>query len=191
MKAFLRASLAAGFGALLAAAPAVAAEGEHSPADSPTGQIFRWVNFGIVVVLIAWGFRKAAPYFRKHAEEISAKIAEGARAREAAETRRREVEIKLANLEPEVAALRLEAKRDSEAEALRLRAQAKEEAQIIERSAQAEIAAADRVARLELRVLAARMAIDRAGAVLRSEMTPAAEAALLKTFVAELDRSAN
>ena len=75
---------------LLAAAPVLAEESNPSPADSPTGQIFRWVNFAIVFGLIVYAFRKARPYFRSHTEEIAQKIAEGARAREAAEKQRSE-----------------------------------------------------------------------------------------------------
>ena len=54
------------------------------------------------------------------------------------------------------------------------------EAETIERAAQAEIAAAERAARLELKALAARLAVERAEAVLRGELTPEAEAALFR-----------
>jgi F-type H+-transporting ATPase subunit b len=175
----------------LLAAPALAQAGESSPAESSTGQIFRWLNFAIIFGLIVYGLRKAGPYFRGRSAEISRKIAEGAKAREAAEKQRREAQAKLAGIETEVAALRAEAKRGAEAEAGRLRALAKTEAETIERAAHAEIAAAERAARLELKALAARMAVERAEAVLRQELTPQAEAALFHTFVAELERSAN
>lgn len=176
---------------MLVAAPVLAQEGETSPAESATGQIFRWLNFAIIFGLIVYGLRKAGPYFRSRSEEISRRIAEGTRAREAAEKQRREAQAKLAGIENEVAELRVEAKRGSEAEAGRLRALAKREAETIERAAQAEIAAAERAARLELKALAARMAVERAEAVLRQELTPGAEATLFRTFVAEVERSAN
>ena len=51
------------------------------------------------------------PISAAHAEEISQKIAEGARAREAAEKRRSEAQAKLANIGTEVAEMRVEAKR--------------------------------------------------------------------------------
>ncbi len=63
-----------------------------------------------------------------------------------------------------------EAKRDADAEALRLRALAREEAAKIEKSALAEIAAAERATRLELKALAARMAVERAEALLRDRI---------------------
>jgi F-type H+-transporting ATPase subunit b len=184
---------AASFGAffLLLAVPAFAQQNQPSAADSPTGWIFRWLNFAIVVALIVYAFGKAAPSFRRHAQEISGKIAEGTRAREAAEADRRAARAKLAGIETEVAALRVEAKRGAQAETERLRAQAKAEAEAIERSAQAEITAAERAARMQLRALAAQLAVERAEALLRAELTPEREARLFRNFVAELEGSPN
>lgn len=185
-----RLGLLAAFG-LAMAAPALSQESSPSPADSATGWVFRWINFAIVMMLLVYGLRKAAPAFRAHQERIVQKIAEGTRAREAAELRRREVEEKLKGLDQELARIRAEAKRDSDAEAVRLRAAAKQDAQKIERAAQAEIEAAERAARLELKSMAARMAVDRAELLLRDALTPKAEAALFSGFVGELERSAN
>jgi F-type H+-transporting ATPase subunit b len=177
---------------LLAALPVLAQEGEASPVDSPAGWIFRWLNFAIVFGAIGYlAWKKGGPYFRAQAEEISRKIAEGARAREMAERQRQEVQAKLANIEGEIAAMRAESKRDADAEAQRLRSLAREEAQKIERAAQAEIAAAERAARMELKTLAARMAVERAEALVRKELTPKSEAALFQAFVQELERSVN
>jgi F0F1-type ATP synthase membrane subunit b/b' len=183
------ASFAAFF--LLLAAPVFAQEDESSPADSTTGWIFRWLNFAIVLGVVIYALRKAGPYFRNHAQEISEKIAEGTRAREAAEADRHAAQAKLAGIEAEVAAMRVEAKRGARAESERLRAQAKAEAEAIERSAQAEIVAAERAALLELKALAARIAVERAEAVLRSELTGETESALFRNFVAELEGSPN
>lgn len=175
----------------LTALPALAQESQPSQADTSTGWIFRWINFAIVVALIAYGFYKARPAFRRHADEISQRIAEGTRAREAAEQQRREAESKLAGIDAEVATLREDAKRGAAAEAERIHALAKSEAEMIDRAAQAEIAAAERAARLELKTIAARMAVERAEALLRDEMTPSTESTLFHTFVTELERSAN
>lgn len=183
------ASFAAMF--LLVAAPAFAQDDQPSPADSHVGWIFRWLNFAIVLALAIWALSKAGPYFRNHAQEISEKVAEGARAREAAEADRKAAQAKLAGIDAEAATMRAEAKRGAQAETERLRAQAKAEAEAIERSAQAEIEAAERAARLELKALAARIAIEGAEAVLRSELTPKTEAKLFGNFVAELEGSRN
>ena len=176
----------------LAALPALAQESETPPAESQTGYIFRWLNFAIVFGGIAYAAVKwGGPYFRAQAEETSRKIAEGARAREAAERQRKEIDAKLAGLDDEINRLRAEAKRDAEAEAKRLRLLARAEADKIEHAAQMEIEAAGRAAHLELKALAARLAIERAEGLLLKEMTPQAEAGLFRTFVAELERSVN
>jgi F0F1-type ATP synthase membrane subunit b/b' len=177
---------------LLAALPALAQEREVNPVDAPAGWLFRWLNFAILFGAISYlAWKKGGPYFRAQAEEISRKIEEGARAREAAERQRQEVGAKLANIEREIATMREEAKRDTDAETQRLRALSRVEAEKIERAAQAEIAAAERASRMELKILAARMAVERAEALLRKELTPKSEAELFQTFVHELDRSVN
>lgn len=177
---------------LLAAAPVLAQEGESTPADSAVGWVFRWLNFVLVFGAIAWAIAKyGAPYFRQHADEISQKIAEGARAGEAAERQRREMQAKLAGLDDEVMRIRAAAKLDADAEAQRLRDLAHEEAQKIERAAREEIAAAERYARMELKLLGARLALDRAETLVREGITPQAEEALFKEFVVELRGSLN
>ena len=177
---------------LLIATPALAEESTASAENSPSGWIFRWINFAIVFGALVYFFGKvAAPSLRLRSEEISQKIAEGARAREAAERQRREVQAKLAGIEQEVARIRADAQRDAEAEAVRLRALARKEAEVIERAAQSEIRAAERAAQLELKAFAARIAVDRAEALLADRMTPEAQSALFHRFVADLERSAN
>jgi F-type H+-transporting ATPase subunit b len=175
---------------LLRALPVVAQEREVNPVDSPAGWLFRWLNFAILFGAIGYlAWKKGGPYFRAQAEEISRKIEEGARAREAAERQRQEVQSKLANIEREISTMREVAKRDTDAEAQRLRALSRAEADKIERAAEAEIAAAGRASRMELKILAARMAVARAEALVRKELNPKFEAELFQTFLHELDRS--
>lgn len=94
------------FFALICAAPAFAQEEAAAPEDSPTGWIFRWLNFAIVFIGIIWAFSKAGPYFRRRSEAIQAAVAEGARAREEAEQKKRDAEARLANLDTEIAELK-------------------------------------------------------------------------------------
>jgi F-type H+-transporting ATPase subunit b len=190
--AILRSLACAGLFFFLAAWPALAQESEPSPADSNIGWGFRWLNFAIVFAgILYFSMKVCAPYFRGRTAEISEQVAEGARAREAAEKLRQEVRDKLAGIDKEVAQIREEAKRGTEAEAKRLRELARREAETIERAAEAEIAAAQRNARLELKTLAAGQAIDRAEALLKQELTPEAEAGLIHAFVRQLGESAN
>jgi len=171
----------------LFAAPVLAQEAAKPKLeDSPTGQVFRWINFVLVVVILLYLFKGAPSYFRGHAEEISQKIAEGARAREAAEQRRAEAKAKLATIDAEVAKIREEAKKALALETERIKVQAKSEAEMIERAAQAEIAATEHAARLELRILAAKMAIERAEALLKQELQPKVETDRFFNFVASM-----
>ena len=176
---------------VLMAAPAMAQEQTTDAATTTTGWVFRWINFAIIVALIVWGFSKAGPYFGRTAERISQRIAEGKRAREAAENQRRIVQEKMAHLDAEVAQLRADAQRANQNEAQRIRAMAKEEAQHIERAGHAEIAAAEHAARLELKAFAARVAIEQAEVLLREQMTAVTEAAVFRTFVESLEGSGN
>jgi F-type H+-transporting ATPase subunit b len=169
-----------------------AQESGTAPENSTAGWIFRWINFAIVFVALVYFFTKvAAPALSAQSEEIARKVAEGARAREAAERQRAEVRERLAHIEQEVATLRADAKRGAEAEAARLKALARQEAEAVERAAQAEIVAAQRAALLELKAFAARLAVERAESVLRRELTPESQASLFQGFVLELERSAN
>lgn len=173
-----------------AAAPAMAQESGDTTTTT-TGWVFRWINFAIVFGVIAWGFAKAGPYFRRNAEQISQRIAEGKRAREAAENQRRVVQEKMAHLDAEVAHLRADAERANENEAQRIRAMAKADAQNIERAGHAEIDAAEHAARLELKAFAGRVAVEQAEALLRDQMTATKEAAVFHAFVESLDGSRN
>jgi len=187
-----RKAISIGIFSILVAAPAFAQEGGGDIADSPTGVVFRWLNFAIVAGIILYFFVKvAAPHFRSRSEEISRKIAEGARAREAADLQRAAAQQKLAGLGDEVARLRADAKRSGEAEAQRLRALARTEAEMIAKAAQEEIAAAQRAARLEMKALAARLAIERAESLLQQQITPTEQATLFEAFVGDLQRSSN
>jgi F-type H+-transporting ATPase subunit b len=180
------------FALFLAASTALAQDSSPTAqADTTTGWWYRWINFAIVIAAIVWAFSKAAPAFRARSREISEQIAEGARARESAEQRKREAQAKMAAIPQEVAELRAQAKRAEEAEAKRIAELARREVQTIEHALQAEIAAAERAARIELKIWAARMAIERAEAVLRKEITPQAEGTLFSTFVTELQESRN
>jgi F-type H+-transporting ATPase subunit b len=176
---------------LLTAAPVFAQEA-GSETESPVGRTFRWLNFAIVFVILAYvAVKYGAPGFRRRASEISEKIAEGARSRESAERQRQEIQAKVANLQNEIEQLRVQGRRDAENEAQRLRDTVRSESEKIELAARAEIDAAARAGRLELKALGARLSVQLAEAMLRQELTPQAEAKLFHSFVGELGRNVN
>jgi F-type H+-transporting ATPase subunit b len=172
---------------LLAAHPAFAAE--EGGESSPLMTLFQWINFAIVAGLLGWVLVKKAPaFFAGRASQIASAIAEAGKVKAQADAQRREAEQRLANLGAEIEELRAAARRDAAAEVQRIQAATKEEAVKIRSAAQMEVAAAARGARVELRALATRLSIERAEAVLRAEITPAAEDGMFTTFLGELAR---
>jgi len=168
-----------------------AEEGGNASTERAT-EIFKWINFAIVAGVIVWVFgKKLPPVFQKKAEAISSAIANATNAKAAADTQLREAQTRLANLQKEVAELRAFAERESAAEVERLRAATLTDAQKIAAAAKAEIEAAERAARLELKALAANLAVDGAEILLAKQLTPKAQESLISNFVKSLERRPN
>lgn len=177
---------------LITASAAYAAEEGGSASSEKVTEIFKWINFAIVSGLVVWVFGKLLPAtFRKNAENIASAIAKATAAKAAADEQLREAETKLANLQKEVAELRSVAERESAAEAERIRAATQNDAQKIAVAAKAEIEAAERAARLELKALAGRLAVDGAESLLAKQLTPQAQESLIDNFVKSLEGRPN
>lgn len=185
------------FGACLAlffclAVNSFAAEEGGGTASAGTNEAFKWINFAIVAALLIWVFAKLLPgWFRRNAETISSAITKATAVKEAADREVREAETRLAQLEQEIAALRALAQREAAGEAERIRALAKNDAAKVATAAQGEIEAAERAARLELRTLAAALAVDGAESLLVKQLTAAAQENLVDVFVKGLDGRPN
>ena len=178
------------------AAVARAAEegGANSSANSSAGptELFKWLNFAIVTVVLVWVFAKLLPpVFSARAEKISSTITKATAAKAEADRKLREAEQRLARLEEEVRGLREEARREAAAEAERIRALAKSDAEKVFIAAKSEIAAAERAARIELKTLAAKLAVDGAESLLAKQLTPQNQEALIAGFVKTLQGSPN
>ncbi len=180
-------------GCLLMTLPALAEEGSSvNPADSPAGQIFRWLNFALVFGGIAYLIAKhGGNFFRANAQAIAASIHEGTAAKEEADRQLREVEAKISRLDQDVAVMREAARRDSTAEAARLEASGNAEIEKIEAAARSEMGSAERAARKELRVLAANLAVERAGSIVSSRMDNSVRGRLFQSFLGDLGRRTN
>ncbi len=166
--------------------------GEQNPAEEPIGAVFRWLNFLLVFGAASYLIAKYAPaWSRRRADSIAASIAEAAATRAEAEQELREAEDRLDRLDQEATELRAAAQNESAAEAERIRARTRDEIEKIERAALAEIEAAERAARMEFKGMAARLAVERADDLIRSQITAATQAVLFRSFLADLARSAN
>jgi F-type H+-transporting ATPase subunit b len=174
-----------------AAAARAADEGGASAAAAPT-ELFKWINFAIVAAAVIWLFGKVLPpKLRANAENISSTITKAQAAKAEAERKLRDAERRLARLEEEVRGLREQAQKDAAAEAERIRALAKSDAEKVVISAKAEIEAAERAARIALKNLAAKLAVDGAEALLAKQLTPQTQDALIAGFVKSLQGSPN
>ncbi len=175
----------------VAAMPLLAAEEGPEPAETPLGFAFRWLHFAVVFGGLVYLIRKfGAPYFRSHARSIASSIHRAAEDRAAAERELNEAGERLAALGLEVQDLRRAATRESATEAERIRELRRLETEKIGQAARVEIEAAERAARQELRSLAARLATEKAAALVRARMTAKVEAVLFRSFIGELQRSA-
>lgn len=173
---------------LVAAAGAFGAEEGGHTATEHANELFKWINFAIVAGLIGWVFLKLTPpFFRKNAESISSEITKATSAKAEADRQLRQAEEKLARLQEEVAQLRVTAQQDASAEAERIRRITQNDAQKIGLAAKAEIEAAERAARLELKVIAANLAVDGAESLLAKQLTPQVQESLLAAFVRSLE----
>jgi F-type H+-transporting ATPase subunit b len=167
-------------------------EGGGEALSERAKEIFKWINFAIIAGLIAWVFLKLTPpFFRKNAETISAAITKATAAKAEAERQLHEAEGKLARLEQDVAQLRATAQKEMTAEAERLRGVTQTDIQKVGLAAKAEIEAAERAARLELKTIAANLAVDGAESLLVKQLTPQAQESLVAQFVKHLEGRPN
>jgi F-type H+-transporting ATPase subunit b len=178
--------------ALLFFAAAARAADEGGGASAAPSELFKWINFAIVAAALIWLFGKVLPpTFRANAEKISSTITKAQAAKAKADGKLRDAEQRLAHLEEEVRGLREQAQKDAAAEAERIRALAKADAAKVAISARAEIEAAERAARIELKTLAAKLAVDGAETLLTKRLTPQTQDALIAGFVKSLQGSPN
>jgi F-type H+-transporting ATPase subunit b len=177
---------------LLVAAQAGAAEEAANPKAAHFTEIFKWINFAIVVGLVIWVFAKLLPpKFRNDAATINAAIAKATAAKALADAQLRDAQAKLANLQKEVLELRALAERESRDEVERIHSATQTEVQKIAAAAKAEIEATERSARIELKALAAKLAVDGAETLLAKQLTPQAQESLINNFVKTLDGRPN
>jgi len=169
--------------------PVLAAEEGGDIAFSPIGWTFRALNFLILAFGLGWLMRRAPQFFRGRAARIVSAIEESRQIKDESDRLLKDSERRLAGLDKEVGELRVTAQQDAAAEAERIRAAAREEEAKIERAAQAEILAAERTARMEMKALVAHLAVERAESLLRDQVTPDRQAALVRAFVQNVGRA--
>lgn len=178
--------------ASVAHAQAAQQEGSTPAESSPAGTVFKWIHFVIVAALAYWVFAKLLPPFvRRNADKISSAISKAAAAKAEAERQLKEAAEKMTHLEQEVLRFREQAKQDAAAEWDRLRHMTQTDLEKVGIAAKAEIEAAERAARVELKALAAKLAVDRAESLIASRLTPALQENMINNFVHSLQERPN
>jgi F-type H+-transporting ATPase subunit b len=177
---------------LFSAAAVFGAEEGGSSAEHSSEMIFKWIHFAILAGLLYWVFGKLLPpMFRRNKDNISSAITKATAAKVEAERKLREAVTKMDNLEREIAEFRALAQRDAAAEVGRLLAATVLDVEKIRAAAKAEIEAAERAARVELKELAAKLAVDGAESLVAKQMTPAVQEAMISSFVQSLQGRPN
>jgi len=186
-KGILLAPSSAVLAALFLTLSAHAAEEGGAAGAGTAEELFKWINFAIWAGALGWLCLKKAPqFFGRRGEAIGSAITKAAGAKAAAEAKLREAESKLGNLEKEVAELRAFAEREAAAEVERIRTATLSDMEKIALAAKAEIEAAERTARLELKAMAASLAVEGAESLLTKQLTAQTQAGLLSDFVNSL-----
>jgi F-type H+-transporting ATPase subunit b len=178
---------------LVAAAPVFAQEAAHEKGASGLSPgletILLWANFAVLVGGLAYLVRKyGSPFLAARSQKISQDIVEAARVRKDAEARSAEVDRRLANLESDLAALRVESQQELEAQRRHAAERSAAEMAKIQAHAEQEIAAAGKLARLELKRYSAQLALTLAGQKIQARMTSDTQDALVRGFLQGLDR---
>jgi F-type H+-transporting ATPase subunit b len=171
---------------------------EHAPAGEKAGHGesaeheslgLKWANFAILAA--ALGFlivKQAGPYFATRSSEIRKGIEDARQISADAEKRAAAMDAKLANLGAEVEAVRKSAREEAATEGDRIRQETQRELAKIQAHADHDVASALKAAKTELKSYSGQLAIHLARTKVRQRMTPTAEDALVRDFVADLGR---
>jgi F-type H+-transporting ATPase subunit b len=150
-------------------------------------EIWKWANF----VLLAAGLgyligKNAGPFFASRSAAIRKDLEESLRQRSEAEARAADVDRRLAALDSDIAALRVESQRELAVGEERMTRQSAEYMAKIQAQAEQEIASAGKYARADLKRYAAELAIGLAEQKIRARMTDSSQDAMVESFVRDL-----
>jgi F-type H+-transporting ATPase subunit b len=169
-----------------------AAAGGGAPSGSGGLKAWEWANFIVLAGGLGYIIRKnAGPAFEARGRHIRQAMLEAEEAKKEADSRAAAVELRLARLDDEVAALRAEAKREEQAEHARYIHHAAAEVAKIQARAEQEIAAAGKAARMELKRHAAELALGLAEQKIRARMTAETEDQLVRGYLEDLPGAAS
>ncbi len=146
--------------------------------------LFDWINFILLVVVLVYVLRKpVGGFFANRSAALQHDLDEGRKALEAARAQLAQAEEKLRRLAADVAGLKTSAAREKELELARLREASEAEGKRILESARSMIESATQAARQELKRTAASEAVALAEKMIRERLDEAGRARLVSRFL--------
>ncbi|MEO8724915.1 MAG: ATP synthase F0 subunit B [Acidobacteriaceae bacterium] len=160
----------------------------HTGMNVKTGYwVFTSINFVIIAWLLIWGWAKFWPSFvRGRNQRIIHALEEARHTSAEAQRRLSGIELRLAKLDSEIAAMKDRANVEGEAEEVRMKAASAEEKQRILQAAEQEIASASAQARRDLKTFAAGIAVDLAQTRIASRIDADSDEQLVREFAQRL-----
>ena len=171
-----------------------AASHETAGKEQPAGESLKWewINFAILVAALGYLMAKTLPpYFRSRTIAIQKGIAEAQALKAGAEERVARMEARLAALAGEIEHFRVQAHGEMEQEGKRIAEESARQMLRLEQQVEIEIETAAKNARRELKIFAAKLALDLARQRIRARLDAPTEAGLIEDFVQDLEASRN
>ena len=175
--------------------PAAQAAGEHKTAEQTAEEEnehyigWKWLNFGILVLVLGYLISKSAPaFFRSRSETIQRDLEEAGRLRQEAEARAARIEVRMASLDREIQHVRQEAQSEMSKERERLVKDAEQQMARMRAHAEQDIEALSNHATQQLKAQAAELAVQLAEQRIRSKMTNQRGSELVNRFTSQLER---
>jgi F-type H+-transporting ATPase subunit b len=157
--------------------------------DYPGLELWKFVNLALFAGALIYVLTKKVKLgeaFKTRRETIKQELARAKEERDAAVTKLKEVEERLARLDGEVSTIREHSKREVAEERERIAKSTEVEMAKLGEQAKREIESAGKAARHELRAYAAATSVRLAEEIIRREMKPEDDARLLQRNVQEL-----
>jgi F-type H+-transporting ATPase subunit b len=164
-----------------------AAEGEHHAEFNPMEELFRWINFIVLAIVLYVVLSKILPRaLQDHRHHIQQAIEEAKASRATAERLLRENQQKTANLQQELNQLQEQAAQERAELARRMEVEAQQLATRIVTQARLEVERATERARQSLREEAAALTVQIAEDILRREVRDEDNQAIIRRYIARI-----
>jgi F-type H+-transporting ATPase subunit b len=151
--------------------------------------VWKWANFGILVIGAGYLLGKHLPaFFKGRTADIQKDITEAQQQKLAAEKRSAEMDARLSSLGADIETFRSQSKIEMEQEASRIRQETAHQIEKLQRQAEQEIESAGNLASRQLREYAAKLALDLAEQRIRTRLDAGTEAGLVDDFTKDLQQ---